>query len=508
MNGRRHAPPRVVGRYAVFDVIASGGMATVHFGRLLGSAGFSRTVAIKRLHAQYAADAELVTMFLDEARVAARIRHPNVVAVVDIAADVGAAEVLLVMEYVHGESLAYLTRAQDRHEPGRTRVIGNVMAGALQGLHAAHEATGDNGKPLGVVHRDFSPQNILVGVDGTARVADFGVAKAAGQSHCTGKGQVKGKIRYLSPEQVTCGDVDRRSDLWSAAVVLWEALSGRRLFSGDHDAGVLMQVLQKPIPSLREFAPEVPESVARVVMRGLQRDRTLRYATALEMATALEESVGLLPAREVGAWVERIARGRLEERQRVLDDIEAETPAGVVDRRPEPPAVATAAGPRPAAQAFAVTTDVAMVRTSFPEAERITVVDAPPRTSRITWAAPLRAPIITWAAWTAAATLVLAIAGGVAAQILGHARPPAVIASSMLPATPPDAEAESALVLTAALAAFAPPTPASPPPAPVPSSSARVDPAHRPRAVPGRSRAFPGDPARVDPRMSLTHTRD
>jgi tRNA A-37 threonylcarbamoyl transferase component Bud32 len=504
MDRRRHVPLHVVGRYAVFDVIAMGGMATVHFGRLLGPSGFSRTVVIKRLHAQYASDAEFATMFLDEARVAARIRHPNVVAVVDVAAEAG--EILLVMEYVHGESLAYLTRAQTRREsitsahnhaasqprPARLRLIGNVMAGALQGLHAAHEATGDNGRPLGVVHRDFSPQNILVGVDGTARVADFGVAKAEGQTHCTGVGQVKGKIRYLSPEQVTCGDVDRRSDLWAASVVLWEALSGRRLFSGEHDAGVLMQVLQKPIPPLSEVAPEVPDAVSRIVMRGLERDRTRRFATALEMATALEDAVGLLPPRHVGAWVEKLAHGRLDERRRVLDDIEAETPASTIGTL----RVEGAAAHAPAAQAVGLDTDIAMVRTSLPEAERPTMNEHVARASRITWAAPLRAPVLRWVAWTAATTLVMAIGGGVAAQLLGHAPRPTVIASAA-PAPPPDAEAETASVVCVSATAT---------PAPAPTSSARTEPARR--VYPYRARTLPGDPVRQDLRPPAFRSRE
>ncbi len=305
---RRRPTQRIVGRYAVFDAIATGGMATVHFGRLIGPAGFSRTVVIKRLHAQYAADVEFAAMFLDEARIAARIRHPNVVTVIDVVAD--GSELLLVMDYVPGESLAFLSRADRRDEPGdsggradRVRMLGNVVAGALQGLHAAHEATGQSGRPLGVVHRDVSPQNILVGTDGNARVLDFGIAKAAGQAHCTGAGQVKGKVRYLSPEQVMCGDVDRRANLWAAAVVLWEALTARKLFSADCDGAVLSQVLDRPIPSPRVFAPEVPEAVARVVLRGLSRDRTRRFATAREMAAALEDAVGLLPpARSAPGW--------------------------------------------------------------------------------------------------------------------------------------------------------------------------------------------------------------
>src|SRR5262249_23390081 len=236
-------------------------------------------------------------------RVAARIRHPNVVNVIDVVAEEG--EILLVMEYVPGESLSYLSRAAVARGPRRLQLVGNVMVGALQGLHAAHEVTGENNRPPGVVHRDFSPQNILVGVDGTARVLDFGVAKAEGQAHRTNPGMVKGKVHYLAPEQATCGEVDRRADLWAASVVLWEALTGKRLFNGDNDAAVLLQILQKEVPSPRALAPEVPEAVAQVVMLGLSRDKDQRFATALEMATALEGAVGLLPPREVGAWVER-----------------------------------------------------------------------------------------------------------------------------------------------------------------------------------------------------------
>jgi serine/threonine-protein kinase len=463
----------VVGRYAMFDVIASGGMATVHYGRLLGPAGFSRTVAIKRLHAQYAGDPELAEMFLDEARVAARIRHANVVTVIDVVAEGG--EIFLVMEYVHGESLAYLLRADaGGRGPRRLALVGNVMASALQGLHAAHEATGENNRPLEVVHRDFSPQNILVGVDGTARVLDFGVAKAAGQTHHTDAGKVKGKIRYLSPEQVTCGDVDRRTDLWAASVVLWEALTGKRLFSGDHDAGVLLQVLQRHIPSPREIAPDVPEAVAQVVMRGLERDRKRRFSTALEMATALEEAVGLLPARDVGAWVERLARGRLDERRRTLDDIESVTLSGREAPSPE----------------FAATTDTAMVRVSAPERDRPTFAEPAARRSR--WTSPPfpRTPAL---AWGAAATLVVAIAGGVASQLLART-PVRVVIATAAPSPLPSAAIEAAVLPL--VTAPPPPAPAEAAP-PAPTASAHA-PTLRPRARPAlsRTRGVPVDPSR------------
>src|SRR5580700_4657373 len=167
--------PQVIGRYAIFGKIASGGMASVHFGRLLGAAGFSRTVAIKRLHPHLADEPEFLSTLIDEARLAARIHHPNVVPTLDVESAEG--ELLVVMEYVRGESLARLLRAESAR--GRRlplSIASAIVIGALHGLHAAHEATSDRGAPLGIVHRDVSPHNILVGVDGMARVIDFGVA--------------------------------------------------------------------------------------------------------------------------------------------------------------------------------------------------------------------------------------------------------------------------------------------------------------------------------------------
>src|SRR5262245_16586952 len=176
----------------MYDEIAAGGMATVHLGRVLGDAGFARTVAIKRLHPHYAKDPEFVSMFVDEARLAARITHPNVVSTVD-AVTMGS-ELFLVMEYVHGESLAGLFYAA-QHAGIRIppAVAVAVVADVLYGLHAAHEARGEDGQPLGIVHRDISPPNILVGVDGVARVLDFGIAKAIVRVQTTREGQLKGK---------------------------------------------------------------------------------------------------------------------------------------------------------------------------------------------------------------------------------------------------------------------------------------------------------------------------
>ncbi|HSQ67748.1 MAG TPA: serine/threonine-protein kinase, partial [Polyangiaceae bacterium] len=220
---------RVIGRYVLCDAIASGGMATVHLGRLLGPVGFSRTVAIKRLHPHFARDPEFVAMFLDEARLAARIRHPNVVSTLDVVVLQG--ELFVVMDYVHGEALSKLIRANGAVPPP---IAASIIAGVLYGLHAAHEAKTDDGAPLHIVHRDISPQNVLVGVDGSARVVDFGVAKAVGRLQTTREGALKGKIAYMSPEQISTDSVDRRTDIYAASVVLWEMLTGKRLYQADH----------------------------------------------------------------------------------------------------------------------------------------------------------------------------------------------------------------------------------------------------------------------------------
>jgi len=313
---------RVVGRYALYREIASGGMATVHFGRLLGPVGFSRTVAIKRLHPQYAKDGEFVSMFLDEARVAARIRHPNVVPTLDVVATAG--ELFLVMEYVQGESLGRLVRAaRAEGKAPPPPVIAAIISGVLHGLHAAHEARNEHGEPLGIVHRDVSPQNILVGTDGTARVLDFGVAKAAGRLQTTREGQIKGKLAYMPPEQLRGADLSRQTDIYAASVVLWESLTGHRLFAGDNEGAIFAKILEAPVDPPSKLAPGLSAAVDEVTLRGLSRDLSHRYATAREMALALEACMPLAPPSAVGEWVESMAKRVLASRSEQIAEIES-----------------------------------------------------------------------------------------------------------------------------------------------------------------------------------------
>jgi serine/threonine protein kinase len=321
--------PRFVGRYAIFDEIASGGMATVFIGRLIGSGGFTRTVAIKRLHPQFAKDPEFVTMFLDEARLAARIRHPNVVPTLDVVASKG--EVFLVMEYVQGESLSRLARAlKARGERVPLPILLRVMSDALQGLHAAHEARDERGVPLNIVHRDVTPQNILVGIDGVARLLDFGVAKAAGRAHTTREGQIKGKLSYMAPEQLMGLGVTRETDIYSAAVVLWEVLTGERLFSGSSEVDVVAKLLARDIKPPSSIVPDLPRALDDLVMKGLAPKVADRFASAREMCLALGQcALGEAPSIVVGEWVERTAEGALADRTAKIAKIESSSDARV-----------------------------------------------------------------------------------------------------------------------------------------------------------------------------------
>jgi serine/threonine-protein kinase len=318
--------PRIVGRYAIFSEIAAGGMATVHLGRLLGPVGFSRVVAIKRLHPRMSDDPEFVAMFLDESRIAARIRHPNVVVASDVVAEGG--EIVLVMEYVEGESLVRLVKGQleQTGAPPPPAIVSAVVCGVLHGLHAAHEARSERGDPLGVVHRDVSPQNVLVGVDGVARVLDFGIAKAIGRMQTTRVGQVKGKLAYMAPEQIRVdGALGPATDVYAASVVLWEALTGRRLFAGD-ESQVVAAIFAGDVPAPSTLAPGIPPEVDRVVLRGLAADPAARFASARDMALALERALPVASQPAVGAWVASVARDALARRAAMVAAVERASP--------------------------------------------------------------------------------------------------------------------------------------------------------------------------------------
>ncbi|MDC0676131.1 serine/threonine-protein kinase [Sorangium atrum] len=332
--------PRPIGRYLLYSPIASGGMASVHLGRLVGDAGFSRTVAIKRLHPALAEAPEIAESLRDEARIVARIQHPNVVAMVDLL--LAEDEAFLVMEYVRGESLARLLRAaRARGAPAPVPIVASIACGALHGLHAAHEACSESGDPLGIVHRDVSPENVLVGVDGTARLLDFGIAKARGRLSTTRGGQIKGKLAYMAPEQLLCADVTRRTDVFAAGAVLWEALAGCRLFDGGDEGALIRAVLEKPILPPSSLAAHVPPALDAIVLRALERNAEGRYPTARELAVAIEDAVPLASPRAVGEWVEELAGDALARRAARVAAIESASAA--IPSAPATPSAGAAA---------------------------------------------------------------------------------------------------------------------------------------------------------------------
>lgn len=311
----RYQEPRQLGRYAMYGVIGSGGMATVHFGRLLGPAGFARPVAIKRLHEQFAADRAFVEMLIDEAHTASRIAHTNVVPTLDVLAEQD--ELWLVMEYVNGESLARLLDAC-QGQPLPVPIALALITGVLHGLHAAHETRGERGELLGIVHRDVSPDNVLIGIDGVPRLADFGVAKARGRVRTTPAGQVKGKLAYMPPEQIRGREVDRRADVYGAGAVLWEALCGRMLFDAASDGELIHRVLGEPVPAPSQINHEVGKELDAIVLRALSREPSERFATAREMANAIEGLTRVASQSDVADWLQRIAGARLAQRTEKL----------------------------------------------------------------------------------------------------------------------------------------------------------------------------------------------
>lgn len=314
--------PGVYGRYETLFRIASGGMAEVYAARSRGEAGFQKLVALKRMLPHLTDDERFVTMFMDEGRLAANITSPHVVSTMDLGrADDGS--LYLVMELVVGTTLSTLLRNAARAGGGIPIDIGvELLAQAAQGLHDAHEARTPFGAPLHIVHRDISPQNILVGTDGRARITDFGVARAIMRRTKTSTGEFKGKLSYFSPEQCADRNLDRRSDIFSLGVVAWETLTTRRLFHAENPLAVLERVTRMPIPAANVVNPQVPPAVAAVVATALERNRDARFSTALEFATALRGAargvLGSVDTARLGAFVDANGGDALDKMQEKL----------------------------------------------------------------------------------------------------------------------------------------------------------------------------------------------
>jgi serine/threonine protein kinase len=307
-------------QYKLLGRIASGGMGAVYLALDNRDPIDQRLVAIKIIHSHLAENRVFVDMLLDEAQVASNLHHPNVVGIIDMGAFRG--RHFVVMPYIEGGTLSELVRRQKRHLP--LALVIRALIEALHGLHAAHTLVDAQGQPLGLVHRDVSPGNILVGIDGVTRVIDFGVAKAASRITHTVPGTVKGKFAYMAPEQAMGEQVDCRADVFSAGVVLWTVLTGKRLFHGTNSAHTIRNLMSAEILPPSAIRPKIPHVLDRVCMHALNRDRDQRYQSAAAMAADLQRAAlatGLeISQEEVGRMVSEAFAERIAQRRDLVDE--------------------------------------------------------------------------------------------------------------------------------------------------------------------------------------------
>ncbi|MGB0678600.1 MAG: serine/threonine-protein kinase [Polyangiales bacterium] len=324
-----------MGRYALLFPIAKGGMGEVYAATATGAANFAKLVAVKTIRPELVTEKRFIERFKNEARLAANITSPHVVSTHDfgIAKD---GTLYLAMDFVLGVSLSelFLAAAKDI-EAQPWPVLLHILLHVVQGLADAHQATDATGAPLGLVHRDLSPHNVIVGVDGRARIVDFGVARAVQGDSMTQTGEVVGKLGYLSPEQLRGMPVDQRCDIFAFGIVAWELLSGKRLFRGESTGETMYKLLQAPITPLTEMRLDVPPAVAALVGRCLDRDADARPASAQFIAdalrTAVQQSTGLAPVAEIGAWVQRLGERRVVRLRTALQAAQDGVP--VVERK-------------------------------------------------------------------------------------------------------------------------------------------------------------------------------
>src|SRR5260221_25107 len=297
------------GKYRVLVELGQGGTAIVYLAVARGPSGFNKLVVLKALKKNLSNDPEFRNMFLNEPRIAARLNHPNIVQTNEVAEDEGVP--VIVMEYLEGQPLSNLL-IRGRNGPLSLAAHLRIITDSVEVVHYAHEVNDFDGTPLGVVHRDMTPHNVFVTFEGQVKVLDFGIAKLGTSMIETQAGVIKGKLRYMPPEQISGESIDRRADIYACGVMLWEAAAGERLWKSQSDATIMNRVLNGEIPSPREKRPEVPEELERICMKALAADRNNRYPTAADLETDLENFLGSLgaegrvTARQIGKLVDKL----------------------------------------------------------------------------------------------------------------------------------------------------------------------------------------------------------
>ena len=347
--------PVILGRYRLLSTIGRGGMAEVYLAVMIGPAQFSKLIALKMLRSQLADEPEARNMFLEEARLSARLNHANITQTYEAGEDEG--QLYIAMEYLQGQPYSrILRRSKESPRPLPLHLGLRILSEVLVGLQYAHELKDFDGTRVQLVHRDISPQNIFVTYDGTIKIVDFGIAKAIG-GHCTtNTGVLKGKIGFMAPEQVSGGRVDCRADIFPVGVLLWEMLSGRRLWQGMGDLEILQKLVNDPIPKVQSVAPSCDPELARIANKACARLREQRYQTAAEMQADLEAVLDGLKeratSREVGRWVaEHFADARekaeraVEQQLAALKNDPSSFDPSPLSSNPSPPSLRS--GPRP-----------------------------------------------------------------------------------------------------------------------------------------------------------------
>ena len=403
-----HMQPKRVGPYEILLPLGSGGMATVYLARI-EAGGVERMVAVKVLHPHLREQAEWTTEIAEEAKIAGAIRHANVVKVLDVGDD-GEGGVYLVMEYVEGEVLSGLMRrVEKKHETVPRPIAMRMLVDALSGLHAAHEAKDPDGRILDLVHRDVSPQNILVGVDGVVRLTDFGIAKVATRLRLTRTGVVKGKAAYMSPEQARAQPIDRRTDVFAAGVLAWELLAGKGMYPAMNEMATMLLIISNDAPRLSTAVPDIHPGIDEAIAHALARDPAARMATADDLRRRLLAASGgeVADVADVAAYVsEAVGSSIADRRTRAITGVTGPvtssatllTPAanvtgvtGVTDLSEDARTIHTGAAPiaparglsRPAMAAIAATVLGVLVVSGIALVRRASRTEAPLETTEV-----------------------------------------------------------------------------------------------------------------------------
>ncbi|RMG16428.1 MAG: serine/threonine protein kinase, partial [Deltaproteobacteria bacterium] len=318
-----------LGKYELIAHLATGGMAEIWLARQRGMGGFEKLVVIKKILPHLAANREFLQMFADEGRLAAQLSHPNIVQIFDIGR-VGTSY-FLAMEFVHGENLRFIARRvrEKGHASPPLPYVAKIVSQACEALHYAHTKTGVDGRPLGIVHRDISPSNLLLTYQGQVKVVDFGIAKAVDRYQETRAGVVKGNYGYMSPEQCSRREVDHRSDLFALGVVLWELTTGRRLYDHQSDLAMVRAICDQPPPAPSSVRPGVPKQLEKIILKALQKDPDARFQSGHEFHLALERFLHAQGSPVTSVHLARYMKALFPDRLRAWEKVLRQDPSQV-----------------------------------------------------------------------------------------------------------------------------------------------------------------------------------